>query len=80
MFIGAYLSGYTGGPCTQEELDDWATNNGMTFPVLYVDISHMVQFFGNSIGTPSEVLLAPGMEVYKVLAITDADIEAVLPD
>ena len=80
ILLGAYMSGYTGGPATQEELDMWASTHGSTFPVMYVDISHMVQFFGNSIGTPSEVLIGPGMEVIKVNGITPADIEAVLPN
>lgn len=52
----------------------------MSFPVLSMgDIWALTGIFGNSISTPSEALLGPGMEIISVGSVSDAQIQAALP-
>jgi hypothetical protein len=66
---------------SQADLESWADNFGITFPVLADSNWTVMRRWEQDNYIPSHTLLAPGMKVVKVdEKVSDADVEAILPD
>ncbi len=63
---------------TQSDLQGWANNYNMSFPVLSDPGWDVFTNFGTNY-TPAHMLLAPGMTVVKKGFVNDGDIQSVLP-
>lgn len=68
-----------GGAPTQAELTQWATEYGLSTPVLSDPGWSTFDTFWNQNYTPANMLIAPGMQVVKTDWVSDSDIAAVVP-
>jgi hypothetical protein len=81
MVISLMAENSEGTTPSTEDLGDWAGQYGLTTPVLADEGWSVNNRFEADGGIPTMTLLAPGAEV--ILAdewVTEADIEAVLPE
>jgi len=66
-------------PPTQSDLSGWANDFGLSTPVLSDPGWSTFDTFWNQNYTPAGMLLAPGMQVVDTGAISEFDIQSVLP-
>jgi hypothetical protein len=70
----------SGSTPSQTDLQSWATQYGLTMPVVADQGWAVFDAIWGGGYTPANALLAPGMKLVTTDWVGDADIEAVLPE
>ena len=80
MIISLLAETNAGTAPTADELMDWASDYGLTTPVLSDASWGVSNRYEEDGGIPTQTLLGPGMEIILVDEwVSDSDIEAALP-